>query len=155
MVTHAKEAKIGCVIPFTVGHDMQSSGNDAQSGQQQSESDNPTVKVAQAIAGPLLNRELTDDEKRVAGSIVHYAFGALTGGIYGILSEATPLAHAGFGIAYATGLWLAADEGLVPALKLSKPPQDYPMSQHLSGFGAHLVYGVTTEAVRRTLRAAA
>jgi putative membrane protein len=125
-----------------------------QNQQQQREIDNPTVKVAEVITRPLLNRELRQSEKKIAGSVVHYAFGALVGGLYGVLSEVTPLACAGFGIAYGTAAWLVADEMMVPALKLSQHPQEYSFSQHLGGLGAHLVYGATTEAMRRSLRAA-
>jgi len=127
---------------------------DEHNQEQQREADNPTVKVAQAIARPLLGRELTTDEKPSAGSVVHYAFGALMGGLFGLICEAMPAAHAGFGTLYATALWLGANEAMVPALKLSKPPREYPLEQHLSGLGAHLVYGVTAEAARRGLRAA-
>lgn len=129
------------------------SKNDEQ--QEQRASDNPTAKVAEAITRPLLSRELSEEEKKKAGSMVHYTFGALVGGLYGMLNEATPVTRAGFGTAYAAAVWLAMDEGMVPAFKLSGPPTEYPLSQHLSGLGAHLVYGVTTEVVRRTLRAAA
>jgi len=128
-----------------------------QSEQQteQRASDNPTVKVAEAITRPILGRELAQSEKKTAGSVVHYAFGALMGGFYGLLSEMMPAARAAFGTAYGTAVWLGADEGMVPALKLSPPPQESSLSQHLGGLGAHLVYGATTEAVRRALRAAA
>jgi uncharacterized membrane protein YagU involved in acid resistance len=63
--------------------------------------------------------------------------------------------RAGFGLAYAAALWLAADEIMVPALKLSKTPDEYPLSKHLEGLGAHLVYGATTEGLRRALQWAA
>jgi putative membrane protein len=119
------------------------------------EEDNPTVKVAEAIARPLLGRALSRGEKKAGGSLVHYAFGALVGGIYGLLAEANETARSGFGTGYGAAVWLGADEVMVPALKLSPPPQESPLSQHLSGLGAHLVYGATAEAVRRTLRAAA
>jgi putative membrane protein len=122
---------------------------------EQRASDNPTVKVAEAITRSILGRSLSQSEKKTAGSVVHYAFGALIGGLYGVLSEGLPAARAGFGTAYGAAVWLGADEGMVPALKLSKPPQEYPVSQHVSGLGAHLVYGATAEAVRRALRAAA
>jgi putative membrane protein len=122
-----------------------------QNRKEQREEDNPTVKVAEAIARPLLHRELTPDEKKTAGETVHYGFGALMGGIYGVLSEVQPAVTAGFGTAFAVTLWLVVDEGMVPLLKLSGPPQEYPLSQHLKGLGAHLVYGWTTEAVRRAV----
>ena len=119
------------------------------------EEDNPTVKVAEAIARPVLGRALSRGEKKAGGSLVHYAFGALSGGLYGLLAEVNDTTRSGFGTAYAAAVWLGADEIMVPALKLSPPPMESPLSQHLSGLGAHLVYGATTEAVRRTLRAAA
>lgn len=145
------------VVQGKLQKQMSSSESDEKNDQQQEQraSDNPTVKVAEAITRPLLHRELSKGEKKTAGSVVHYAFGALVGGLYGMLSEAMPAARAGFGIGYGTAVWLGADEGLVPALKLSKPPEEYSLSEHLSGWGAHLVYGVTAEAVRRGLHAAA
>ena len=132
-----------------------SDGSDAKEQEQERASDNPTVKVAEFIVRPLLGREMAQSEKKIAGAVVHYAFGALVGGLYGILTEAMPAARAGFGTAYGTVVWLGADEAMVPALKLSPPPQEASLSQHLSGLSAHLVYGAATEAVRRTLRAAA
>jgi putative membrane protein len=49
-------------------------------------------------------------------------------------------------------VWLGADEIGVPALGLSGPPTQYPLSVHLYALASHLVYGFTTELVRRTLR---
>ncbi len=37
----------------------------------------------------------------------------------------------------------------VPLTGLSKPPTEYPLKDHASAFAAHLVFGVTTEGVRR------
>ena len=131
--------------------------DDRQQQQQQTQKrdeDNPTVKVAEAVARPILDRGLTNDEKKAGGSVVHYTFGALMGGLYGVMTEVWPASKAGFGSAYATALWAGADEVIVPVLKLSPPPQESPLSQHLSGLGAHIVFGLTTEAVRRALRTA-
>ncbi len=41
---------------------------------------------------------------------------------------------------------------MVPTLKLSKPPDEVPLSKHIEGLGAHLVYGATTEGLRRVLQ---
>jgi uncharacterized membrane protein YagU involved in acid resistance len=51
-------------------------------------------------------------------------------------------------------VWLLADEGIVPALGLSKGPKDYPLSTHAYAFASHLVYGIATEVVRSALRRA-
>lgn len=114
--------------------------------------DNAPAKVAEAVSRPLLRRQLSRSEKKTGGSIVHYAFGAAMGALYGGLCEAVPAANAGFGSAYGTALWATADEIMVPALKLGPPPQEASAEKHLSGFGAHVIFGLTTEAVRQLLR---
>jgi uncharacterized membrane protein YagU involved in acid resistance len=48
--------------------------------------------------------------------------------------------------------WLVADEISVPLLGLSKGPTAYPVSTHVYAFASHLVYGMTAELSRRTLR---
>jgi uncharacterized membrane protein YagU involved in acid resistance len=55
---------------------------------------------------------------------------------------------------FGAALFVAADEIVVPALGLSPQPTESSISSHLYGLAAHLVYGVTTEVVRRGLRAA-
>ena len=53
---------------------------------------------------------------------------------------------------FGTAVWLGADEVAVPAFRLSKPPTEYPVSVHAYAFMSHLVYGVTTDLVRRAVR---
>jgi putative membrane protein len=134
------------------GSERQREREQQKQQQEQRAADNPTVKVAEAVTRPMRGRELSHDQKKQAGYVVHYAFGTLLGGLYGALSEILPATKTGFGSAYGAAVWLGADEIMVPALKLSPPPLQSSLSQHLSGLGAHLVYGVTAEAVRRTLR---
>jgi len=135
---------------------LQPSENDSsQVEQRQHEPQNPTVNVADTISQSVTGHEVPKQQKQTAGAVVHYAFGAAMGALYGVLSEVAPVTRKGFGLAYATAVWLAADEILVPALKLSKPPNEYPLSKHVEGLGAHLVYGATTEGLRRALHWAA
>jgi putative membrane protein len=129
--------------------------NTSQQEQRQHEPENPTVEVAQAVIRTATGHNLPQEHKQQAGAAVHYAFGAGMGALYGLLAEVAPISRTGFGLAYAAALWLAADEILVPALKLSDPPDQYPLSKHLEGLGAHLVYGATTEGLRRALQWAA
>jgi hypothetical protein len=42
----------------------------------------------------------------------------------------------------------------VPALGLSKSSEEYPLSIHAYALTSHLVYGLTTEVVRRAVRKA-
>jgi putative membrane protein len=88
----------------------------------------------------------------VAGPALHYGFGALTGAVYGALAELVPAVTWGAGAPFGTAVWLGADEVTVPALGLSGPPWESPPSVHARALGAHLVYGLTTEGVRRLAR---
>jgi putative membrane protein len=100
-----------------------------------------------------LHRELSDDKKDVAGNAVHYAMGAAASAVYGALAEETPASSMGFGTLFGSVLWLVADEIAVPGLGLSKPVSVYPPSVHASAWASHVVYGITTDLVRRGLRA--
>jgi len=113
-----------------------------------------TIKTAEAIAQTFLDRRLTKEARATAGPIVHYAFGSGVGAAYGALAELAPHATAVWGLPFGAALWFGADEVAVPALGLSGPPREYPPAIHLSALAAHLVYGFTTDAVRRLLRLA-
>lgn len=126
--------------------------NPAGQKEESGESDEPaTVKAANLISEKALDRELTPAEKKQAGPAVHYVFGTLTGAAYGALAQNMSFASSGYGTVFGSLLWLAADEVGVPALKLSKPPQEYPVSSHAMALSSHLVYGIVTDAVRRSL----
>lgn len=120
-----------------------------------SEEDDATMKTADRLAQTFAHRSLTKEEKKKAGPVVHYVYGAIIGGCYGALTELSPSFSAGIGTGYATAIWLLGDEVAVPALGLSKSPTEYPVGVHAKSLASHLVYGVTTDAVRRAIRAAA
>lgn len=122
----------------------------------QSESDNSedaTVKVAEAISTNVFGHELTAQEKKTAGPAVHYTFGATMGGLYGAGVELAPdIINAGAGLPFGAILFLGADEAAVPALGLSKSPTEVPWSNHAYALTSHFIYGATTELVRRAVR---
>jgi putative membrane protein len=130
-----------------VARELQERGSD-------DENDNAAVRAGTAVAEPILNKKLTKQEKEFAGTVAHYAMGVVSGGIYGIAAEAVPATTAGAGVPFGAAVWLVADEGLVPLFGLSKGPADYPLSIHTYALASHLVFGVSTEAVRRTVRRA-
>jgi uncharacterized membrane protein YagU involved in acid resistance len=65
-----------------------------------------------------------------------------------------PTATVAEGLPFGAAVWLIADEGIVPAAGLSRDSSDYPLSIHAYAFASHLVYGLTTEIVRRAVRRA-
>lgn len=114
--------------------------------------DDATVKTAKVISKEVFGHELQKSEKEPAGTAVHYAFGTMTGGLYGALAEVTPQVTTAAGLPFGAGFWLLADEITVPLLGLSKGPAAYPVSTHAYSLASHLVYGLTTELSRRALR---
>jgi putative membrane protein len=130
-----------------VGRELQARGDDDAR-------DDAAERLANAVAVSVFDQELTRGEKARAGTALHYAFGAATGGLYGAIAELAPVVTAGAGLPYGAVVWLTADEGVVPALGLSKSPAEYPLSIHAYALASHFVYGLTTELVRRALRPA-
>ena len=101
--------------------------HDSREWQERNEDTNATEVLAQAIAVRVIDRPLNKEELKIAGPAVHY----------------------GYGVA----LWAIGDELAVPTFGLSKPNSEYPLETHVQALAAHVVYGVTTEMVRRGVRA--
>ena len=129
-----------------------SEGSKGEQAQDTAEPDDATVETAKAISKTVFHHELQKSEKEPAGAAVHYAFGTLSGGLYGALAEVTPQLTTAGGLPFGAGFWLLADEVTVPLLGLAKGPTAYPVSTHVYSLASHLVYGVTTELGRRAVR---
>ena len=115
-------------------------------------SDDATARVANAALS-VVGHQLTDPRaKQMAGEFVHLAFGALNGAVYGLAAELDPRVTAAAGVPFGASVWAVADEGVVPALGLSRGPRE--ASPRLLAFGllSHCVFGLTTELVRKSLR---
>ena len=116
------------------------------------EQDDATVEVAKIVSREVLGHELQESEKKPAGAAVHYAFGTMSGGLYGALAEVTPQVTTGAGVPFGAAFWLLADEISMPLMGLSKGPTEYPVSTHAYALASHLVYGATAELSRRAIR---
>lgn len=117
------------------------------------EKEDATMKAAGKIAA-LAGRELSHDAKKKLGPVVHYGFGTLQGAIYGTALEAVGERGGGLiaGLALGAALFALADEVAVPYFGLGSKPSETQLKWHLYGLGAHLVYGLSTEVVRKGLR---
>ena len=138
------------------GYESTSAGgrHDARDWQERSEDDNANEIAAQTIAVHTIGRRLNGRELSMAAPAVHYAFGGTLGALYGIAAEGTPLVRVGAGAAFGTAVWVGADEIAMPALGLESPENDRAFEMHAQAFAAHIVFGVTTELVRRAVRCA-
>ena len=114
--------------------------------------DPATVKAAQRASRAATGDYFTKEDKEAAGNAVHYLFGAILGGAYGLLAEYRPVATTGYGTLFGLGS-AAFDEVPVPAAGLSAPPTDLPAATHAYALASHVVFGGVTEATRRLVRA--
>ena len=113
-----------------------------------------TMKAADALVRTATGgRHLSLEQKQKAGPVVHYAFGALAGAVYGGLAESSDRVRMGLGTAFGAVLFAGADLVAVPELHLSAPLKEYPVKTLATPLAAHLVYGATTEVLRRAIRA--
>jgi hypothetical protein len=111
-----------------------------------------SMQVASALAEPVLGRPLSEREKEIGGPVVHYAFGAAAGAMYGIAAERDGSATRGAGIPYGIAVWLIADEIGMHLGGFATKPTDYPLSRHAATLATHIAFGLSVEAVRRGLR---
>ena len=90
--------------------------------------DDTTMKAASAISEGVFGHKLTQSEKKIGGTAVHYVLGTGVGGLYGAAAEMSPNVTAGAGLPFGAVFWLVVDEGAVPLLGLSEGPMAYPLS---------------------------
>jgi uncharacterized membrane protein YagU involved in acid resistance len=123
--------------------------------QAEGDGEDATMKAADRITETVTGgRHLSHEQRETGGPIVHYSFGALMGGLYGALAEYSSAARSGFGTTFGGLLFAGADLVGVPAFRLGPWPTEQPASALANPFAEHLVYGVTTELVRRIVRKA-
>lgn len=106
-------------------------------------------KVASNAVEAVTGEPLADRGRKVGGSLVHHAFGAGMGAVYGAAVARLPALAAGAGLPYGALVWITATEIGVPLAGLSKLPSVYPPVRHATSLATHLVYGLTLETVRR------
>ena len=116
------------------------------------EGDPATVKAASKMSRAATGEPIAESDKKLAGSIVHYLFGAGLGAAYGLAAEYRPVVTKGFGTGFAALSATLFDEIAVPAAGLSGPPSKTPAKVHAYSYASHLLFGTVSEGVRRALR---
>ena len=127
--------------------------HDARDWQEQEEGQNANEIAAQTVAAHTVDRPLTRDELSAGATAIHFAFGTTMGALYGAFWEVSPNTREVGGAAFGTAVWAAADEVAMPMLGLSGPTTQRSAGKHAHSFASHIVYGMTTEVVRRGVRA--
>lgn len=73
------------------------------------------------------------------------------GALYGVLRGVSPRFGAGRGALFGLAMFVLKDEVANTALGTGGKPLDYPLADHARGAGAHMVFGLVTDAVARVL----
>jgi hypothetical protein len=82
---------------------------------------------------------------------MHYAIGALAGGVYGLAVEIFPGVRRGYGTGYSNLLFLGGSNAALAWFPIGPRQKFAPMGRN-TGLSAPLVYGATLETTRRILR---
>jgi hypothetical protein len=102
----------------------------------------PPYRIAAEKITRLLNLDLTDDQLDRLSLALHYGLAAQWAPLYPILRRTTAWSAPVAGLATGAAMSIVADELMTPAFGFSAPNLDYPLSTHLRGFLAHLVFGL-------------
>lgn len=108
----------------------------------------PPAVLAEKLAGHTLH----GSTKTAAGESIHWAFGAFAGAAYGAIAEYYPAATAKEGASFGMALAAITHETALPAMGLSSAPEDQTSREQTSEMATHVVFGLVTETVRRTVR---
>jgi putative membrane protein len=110
----------------------------------------PQILVERAEAAT--ETKLPPTKEKAATSAIHWTFGTVTGGIYGLAAEYQPRTTAWAGAAFGLTLNRLTHEGFLPRAGLVEPVPEQPAQERVSEWVTHIAYGVTTELVRRFVR---
>lgn len=98
--------------------------------------------IAARKATDLLGVDLSDKNMERLSLLFHYGLAIQWAPLYALLRRRTALGPAPAGLVTGAAMSLIADELMTPALGFSAPNRAYPLSTHLRGFAAHLVFGL-------------
>ena len=98
---------------------------------------------------PLTPREITetlarardDDATATRTLLAHFAYGALTGALYGLASRRARLVG---GALYGVGVWCASYLGWIPGVGILKPATAHPPRRNALMLAAHVIWGGVT-----------
>src|SRR5205807_6128194 len=92
------------------------------------QSENSLETIAHRFVEGLMRRGPLDEaEKKKAAQMVHYLYGALWGGLYGLTRESLPRVPPQ---AFGALVWMLSENVLLPAFRVSAWPQKYSLSEH-------------------------
>lgn len=111
-----------------------------------------TAALGRIAYNAVEQREPSKETKSELSNLVHWSYGILQGGLYGVSRGEVEYGDVVGGMVLGAGLWLLGDELAVPLLGLQDGPTASPPSTHLNRLALHLTYGVATAATTQLLK---
>jgi putative membrane protein len=90
--------------------------------------------------------------KAAAAQGMHWVFGVVAGGIYGVLAEYRPGATSWRGAVFGLTVNKLMHDGLLPRTGFVAPKSEQPFQERASEWVSHAAFGVATETARRAIR---
>jgi Protein of unknown function (DUF1440) len=108
------------------------------------------AQVGRRLFEGLFQKKLPPERAALVNNITHWAYGLLSGALYGIAAESLSQPRVWYGLPFGAGVW-AVDYVVLPAARLYKPIWEYDRKTLANDLRAHLVYGTATAAALRLL----
>lgn len=108
------------------------------------------AQVGRRLVEGLFKVDLAPSRARALNNAMHWVYGVLNGGQYGLVAESLAAPRIRHGLPFGAIVW-ASSYVILPAAKLYEPMWKYDAKTLSSDLGAHLVYGIVTSATMRLL----
>src|SRR6202046_1128330 len=84
------------------------------------------------LVNRMSDRPLSEKEEEVSVRAIHWSFGALVGGVYGVVAEYQPGVTGRLGANFGLTLCGITHASTLPLMGLTEKPEDQPMREHAS-----------------------
>lgn len=111
--------------------------------------DSPPLILADRAVRDAGKGGLSEQQKPLAETVIHWTFGITVCVIYSLLAEKYPRARFGYGLFFGIALYTVTHATVLPALDTEPWFFNNKPAYALSEFMSHLAFGVATETTRR------
>jgi hypothetical protein len=115
-------------------------------GRTRREDEAPTATVGRVLYQRATGREPEAPVSDKLSTAVHWGYGVLMAGLYGVLRGPRARPDVMGGLVFGAVLWAIGDELALPLLGLAPKPTAFRPSVHVQAAAGHLAYGATTAA---------
>jgi uncharacterized membrane protein YagU involved in acid resistance len=144
---------VGTKVMTPVTAKLQEMAPEADKQREKAVSPGSPYKIGAEKAASLVGIKLDEKQIETAAKAMPYTLGIGGGLLYVLLRRFLRMSPVMAGLLSGMALFVVVDEGLTPALGLSAPNLEYPLSTHLRGFLGHLAYGAAVAGTAELLMA--